>query len=90
MDKMDRMDKGPAAGEFRLIARGLIRPDPGQPRKSFDPEKLAELRQSIHDNGIVQPLVVSRVPGLEVHAPDLVDKDWRAVDASGAVVFRGE
>ncbi len=37
-----------------------IDPNPLQPRRVFDQEKLAELAQSITENGIVQPLVVRR------------------------------
>ncbi|HUS05371.1 MAG TPA: ParB/RepB/Spo0J family partition protein [Bryobacteraceae bacterium] len=37
-----------------------IEPNPLQPRSIFEPEKLAELAQSIRSNGIIQPLVVQR------------------------------
>ena len=30
--------------------------NPNQPRKTFDPEKLAELAQSIKRHGVVQPI----------------------------------
>lgn len=40
-----------------------IRPNPGQPRKSFDPEELAELAASIAQVGVLQPLSVRRAPG---------------------------
>lgn len=36
-----------------------IRPNHLQPRKHFDPERLAELSSSIRDHGLAQPLVVS-------------------------------
>src|SRR5579871_1624160 len=39
------------------IAIDLIDPNPLQPRRVFQQEKLAELAQSIRANGIVQPLV---------------------------------
>ncbi|MDD2566413.1 MAG: ParB/RepB/Spo0J family partition protein [Thiovulaceae bacterium] len=35
-----------------------IRPNPFQPRKSFDDESLAELSESIKHNGLLQPIVV--------------------------------
>src|SRR5689334_3353851 len=35
-----------------------IVPDPGQPRSSMDPERLAELAASIKVEGLLQPLVV--------------------------------
>ena len=39
----------------------LIVPNPLQPRTVFEPEKLAELAQSIRANGIIQPLVVQKI-----------------------------
>jgi ParB family transcriptional regulator, chromosome partitioning protein len=38
----------------------LIDPNPVQPRNVFQPERLAELAQSIRVNGIIQPLIVKR------------------------------
>jgi ParB family chromosome partitioning protein len=38
----------------------LIDPNPLQPRRVFEQERLAELAQSIVANGIIQPLVVTR------------------------------
>jgi ParB family chromosome partitioning protein len=37
-----------------------IDPNPLQPRMVFEPERLAELAQSIRSNGIIQPLIVRR------------------------------
>jgi ParB/RepB/Spo0J family partition protein len=37
----------------------LIYPNPDQPRKQFDPEKLGELALSIREYGILEPLVVT-------------------------------
>lgn len=36
--------------------------NPYQPRKDFDPEKLAELSLSLRRHGVLQPLIVRRVP----------------------------
>ena len=52
-------------GEFlstrvQYIPLGRIRPNPQQPRHSFDEEGLAELAASIHSCGILQPLTVRR------------------------------
>lgn len=41
---------------------GAIRPNPGQPRKEFHPDELAELAQSIQQVGVLQPLSVRRTP----------------------------
>ena len=37
-----------------------IQPNPLQPRTIFQPERLAELAQSIRSNGIIQPLIVRK------------------------------
>lgn len=52
-------------GEFlstrvQYIPLGRIRPNPQQPRRSFDEEGLAELAASIRSCGILQPLTVRR------------------------------
>lgn len=40
-----------------------IAPNPAQPRRDFDAQELDSLAQSIRANGLIQPLVVRRVPG---------------------------
>jgi ParB family chromosome partitioning protein len=40
-----------------------IKPDPAQPRKSFDKNSIAELAQSIKTHGILQPLVLVETEG---------------------------
>lgn len=52
-------------GEFlstrvQYVPLGRIRPNPQQPRRSFDEEGLAELAASIRSCGILQPLTVRR------------------------------
>ncbi len=61
------------------IAR--IRPNPFQPRKSFDPEALAALKTSIERHGVLQPLVVRPAPeGYELISGE---RRWRAAKAAG-------
>src|SRR5262249_62047205 len=45
----------------RRVPIAEIRPNPRQPRRFFDEDRLAELAESIRHQGIVQPLVVRRV-----------------------------
>src|SRR5207248_9134477 len=40
------------------VSLDLIDPNPHQPRRTFESDKLSELAQSIRANGIIQPLVV--------------------------------
>lgn len=45
---------------YRSVALADIIPNPVQPRRDFDLEKLNELAASLKENGLMQPLVVSR------------------------------
>ena len=40
-----------------------IRPNPHQPRTDFNPDDLDELRQSIIEHGLIQPVIVKQVEG---------------------------
>jgi ParB family transcriptional regulator, chromosome partitioning protein len=58
------------------IAVAKIRPNPFQPRKVFASEALAELKQSIQEHGILQPIVLRTAPGgYEIIAGE---RRWRA------------
>lgn len=37
----------------------LIEPNRNQPRRSFDPEKIDELAQSIREHGLIQPIIIT-------------------------------
>jgi ParB family chromosome partitioning protein len=50
----------PPTGMWK-VAIDLIDPNPLQPRSVFQPERLAELAQSIRANGIIQPIVVQKI-----------------------------
>lgn len=47
--------------ELREVEVALIDPAPWQPRKHFDPAALQELKESIQENGLAQPLVLRAV-----------------------------
>ncbi len=58
-----RVEAGaPAAAPsgIRELPIADIDPNPLQPRTVFEPERLAELAQSIRANGVIQPLIVRR------------------------------
>lgn len=50
-----------AAGSLLNLSISRIRPNPNQPRRSFDEDELEELADSIRQNGILQPIVVRPV-----------------------------
>lgn len=54
--------QSPAPG-LGTLATDQIRPNRYQPRKKFDLEKLAELAESIKENGIIQPIIVTKTEG---------------------------
>ena len=57
------MSEGARQQEQRLlwIPVKLIHPNPYQPRRDFDGDKLEKLAESIRENGIIQPLTVRKV-----------------------------
>lgn len=67
--------------QVRLVAAERIHPNPAQPRKSFDPEKLEELAASIRQHGVMQPLVV--VEDGEGYLIAAGERRWRAAQAAG-------
>ena len=50
-----------AGGELIRIPISRIRPNPFQPRKSFNPEQLADLEASLAASGLLQPIAVRRM-----------------------------
>ena len=49
-------------GAVRDVPIGDVRPNRYQPRKTFDEVAIADLAASIKEHGIVQPLIVTRLP----------------------------
>lgn len=53
--------------QIRELELEQLRPNPYQPRKVFAPESIAELKESIQNHGILQPLIVRRsIKGFEI------------------------
>jgi len=94
MNRRDRLGRGLGAllgeyltadagsgGEARRIPIADIAPNPFQPRREFREEELAELAESIKQNGLLQPIVVrparggARGPAWELVAGE---RRWRA------------
>ncbi|HEU0051757.1 MAG TPA: ParB/RepB/Spo0J family partition protein, partial [Longimicrobium sp.] len=77
-----------ATGEgVREVATARIAPNPFQPRREFSPEQLAELEESIRQNGLLQPLVVRPATDATPEGAEweLVagERRWRAVRRLG-------
>jgi len=53
-------DEPAVGGELQRIAISRIRPNTYQPRKTFDPEQLADLEASMAASGLLQPISVRR------------------------------
>ncbi|HEU4962421.1 MAG TPA: ParB/RepB/Spo0J family partition protein [Bacilli bacterium] len=67
--------------QVTTVAISELRPNPYQPRRVFDEEKLKELASSIREHGIVQPIVVrTAVRGYEIVAGE---RRWRAAKLVG-------
>ena len=71
-----------AEPQFRDVPVELIRPNPAQPRKVFDPAGLDRLAASVADAGVVQPLVVRPLSDgrFELIAGE---RRWRAAQRAG-------
>jgi len=50
----------PLEGLTRAIDVRYVKPDPNQPRKSMDPERLKELADSIKEHGLINAITVSQ------------------------------
>ena len=59
-----------------------IEPNPGQPRRHFDPDALQVLAASIRENGLLQPVVVRRGEG-GVYQIIAGERRWRACRLAG-------
>ena len=67
--------------QVRQIDIARIRPNPDQPRKNFDEEKLEELAASIRQHGVMQPLIL-----VEQGKDYLIaagERRWRAAQLAG-------
>jgi ParB family chromosome partitioning protein len=67
---------------LRDVRVDAIRPNPWQPRTSFDQQELDELAQSIREHGVLQPVLVSEL-GDGVYQLIAGERRWRAVQLAG-------
>lgn len=68
-------------GIGELVELSAIRRNPDQPRKAFDSDALEELRASIEQHGVLQPITLRRVAdGYQIVAGE---RRWRAARNAG-------
>jgi ParB family chromosome partitioning protein len=75
----------PAYGDksvFSCAVEKLV-PQKGQPRQFFAKEKIDELAQSIREHGLLEPIVVRRVPGQDRFEIIAGERRWRASQKAG-------
>ena len=72
----------PAGEGSREVPIELVIPNPDQPRKSFDPEKLEQLAASLAAAGVIQPLVVHEL-GDGRYGLIAGERRWRAARQAG-------
>ncbi len=51
-------------GKIMMLPIDMIKANPDQPRKRFSTDSLKELAESIKENGIIQPLIVTKKDGV--------------------------
>ena len=80
---------GEGMGEDNLSLMGQSRtlevavenlcPNPGQPRRHFDPDQLGELAESIRNQGVLQPILVRQHPAMD-YAYEIIagERRWQA------------
>ena len=78
----DRPDAPAQEGELREIPIDLIRPGKFQPRQDMRAQALEELAQSIHQQGVMQPVVVREI-GQGRFELIAGERRWRACQLSG-------
>ncbi len=74
----------PSAAGVTEVAVESIVPNPRQPRQALDPQALQELADSIGEQGLVQPLVVTEVEG--GYQLLVGERRWRAAQLAGLEV----
>lgn len=84
---------GDAGDESGAIARTrgqkkipieFLRPNPRNPRKTFDEAELEDLTHSIREKGIIQPILARTVPGVaDFYEIIAGERRWRAAQKAG-------
>jgi ParB family transcriptional regulator, chromosome partitioning protein len=73
--------------DAKEIQLSRIEPDPQQPRRTFDEERLEELSDSIRSEGVLQPIVVRYDQGRDIYVLVHGERRWRASQQAGLQVI---
>lgn len=57
------VDDGDSVGVTAMIELNRVRPNRMQPREDFDPVAMEDLKKSIKEKGVIQPITVRRIEG---------------------------
>jgi len=74
--------RDPASPGLRTLPIEKVRPNPKQPRKQFDADKLDELAASIREQGMLQPVIVRRAED-DLYELIAGERRWRAAGRAG-------
>lgn len=77
----EKPDPLPTPEGFREVEISQIEPSPHQPRREMDPSHVAELAESIRQEGLLQPIVVREVDGKFLLIAG--ERRWRACQSLG-------
>ena len=69
-------------GSILDVKISLVEPNKNQPRKNFDAEKLEALSQSLKENGMIQPIIVTKSDNGR-YTIVAGERRWRAAKAAG-------
>lgn len=69
--------------DAKNIQLDRIEPDPDQPRREFDPERLDELAASIRSEGVLQPIAVRYANETDIYVIVHGERRWRAARKAG-------
>ncbi|HWT16530.1 MAG TPA: ParB/RepB/Spo0J family partition protein [Patescibacteria group bacterium] len=70
------------SGDLRTLPANQLQPGRYQPRTGMDPERLAELSESIKAQGVIQPIVVRGI-GRDRYEIIAGERRWRAAQLAG-------
>ena len=80
-------EEGPALARARgqkKVPVTFLRPNPHNPRVTFDDSDLNELADSIKEKGVIQPILARTVPGIaDVYEIIAGERRWRAAQRGG-------